>query len=170
MAKSGFETGSSKFMGKLGIVLKSFIYNLLVVVINFGAFYVIAKADSVLGFRAFQSEIIFGLGAAIVFLGWLVRFWASLHFYKSHMAVLAVKPQDVIVTSGPFKYSRNPLFIGIVLIMLGSALVFDTIIGIILTLLSAVLLNYWAGTEEKQLEEIFGQEYLDYKQKTRRWI
>lgn len=150
--------------------IKNIFYNLLVVVINFAAFYIIAKADRVLDFSFFQSEIFFLSGAALVFLGWLIRFWASFHFYKHHVAVLSVKPQSKIVTSGPFKYSRNPLFIGIFLIMLGSALIFDTIAGVILTMISAVLLKRWAAIEEKQLAEIFGQQYLDYKQKTRRWI
>ncbi len=100
------------------------------------------------------------------------------------IAVLAVRemraahtPLDVrkastrIVTSGVFQKSRNPIYLGMVLLCAGIALLVDSLWLLVLALLLAgVLQKGVIEPEEAYLERHFGEEYLRYKAKVRRWI
>src|SRR5262249_59036748 len=44
--------------------------------------------------------------------GFLTRLWATAHFYTHHMRVISLEPQSALITSGPFRWSRNPLYLG----------------------------------------------------------
>lgn len=76
-----------------------------------------------------------------------------------------------IVTTGPYCYSRNPIYLGVVLILLGFAIIFVSVTVLICTI--ALFLFFWkilVRWEEKKLEEAFGDEYLLYKKRVRRWL
>ena len=75
-----------------------------------------------------------------------------------------------LITTGIYKLSRNPAFLGFDLLFIGAALAFGSILSISLGLLSVVALHCLILQEEKFLETTFGQEYLDYKCKTRRYF
>lgn len=76
-----------------------------------------------------------------------------------------------IIKSGIYAYSRNPIYLGWFLVMAGSGLIGFSVFALILSLLMIPLL-YWAVIleEEKYLERKFGEEYLSYKEKVRRWL
>ena len=88
------------------------------------------------------------------------------------MKVVALKPQRKLITTGAFSFSRNPLYLGgNVFIFFGAALLLGSLMAIILTVLNIIVLNFWMiPREEKQLAKEFGQEWLHYKKKVRRWI
>jgi len=72
---------------------------------------------------------------------------------------------------GPFKFSRNPMYIGLVNVSLGVSLLFGTVIFLLAPILLFLTLNFYnIPYEEKKMEKIFGKEYLEYKKKVRRWL
>lgn len=76
-----------------------------------------------------------------------------------------------LVTTGLYAKSRNPMYLGMVLVLAGFQGVVGFIPGIILVLLYFLYLNVKIiPEEEKRVESVFGREYWDYKGKTRRWI
>lgn len=81
------------------------------------------------------------------------------------------KASTRIVTSGVFQKSRNPIYLGMVLLCAGVAFLVDSLwLLILVPLLAAVLQKGVIEPEESYLEQNFGEEYLRYKAKVRRWI
>lgn len=81
------------------------------------------------------------------------------------------EPTTVLVTEGPFKYTRNPLYLSLTLFYAGVAALVNTLWAILL--LPAVLLVMNRGVvarEERYLERKFGEQYIQYKARVRRWI
>jgi len=100
----------------------------------------------------------------------LFRF-ALVSFKRAQTSPKPHKPTKAIVTSGPFRYTRNPIYIGFSLVQLGIALWSGS--GWILALLVPVLAVVRYGViarEERYLERKFGDEYVRYRQRVRRWL
>ena len=81
------------------------------------------------------------------------------------------KPTTTIVADGPFRYSRNPMYISLTLLYMGLAVLINSL-WILLLLLPVVLViqNGVVKREEQYLEGKFGDAYLRYKAQVRRWI
>ena len=76
-----------------------------------------------------------------------------------------------LVTTGPFSFFRNPIYLADVLILFGVAEITTNIWFVIGALVFGLLVTWFAIVpEERHLERRFGQAYLDYKAKTRRWL
>jgi len=77
---------------------------------------------------------------------------------------LPMMPTQGLLTTGPFRYCRNPMTFGAVLIYLGMSIAAGTVVGVAVTLsLASPLMVYLKRVEEKELAERFGEEYLAYK-------
>jgi len=99
-------------------------------------------------------------------LGWFE--WAMRH---AGTPTNPYKPVSNIVTEGPFRYTRNPAYLSMTMIYVGVATLANALWAILL--LPAVLLAIRRGVierEERYLEGKFGEEYLRYKARVRRWI
>ena len=80
-------------------------------------------------------------------------------------------PTTILVTSGPYSVSRNPLYAGDVLGMAALALVTDSPWGLGVTVLAALVLDRWLiRPEERYLDFMFGAAYADYRRRVRRWF
>ena len=81
------------------------------------------------------------------------------------------QPTTTIVTDGPFRYSRNPMYISLTLLYMGLAVLINSL-WILLLLLPVLLViqNGVVKREEQYLERKFGETYLRYKAQVRRWI
>ncbi|MCE7998492.1 MAG: isoprenylcysteine carboxylmethyltransferase family protein [Rhodobiaceae bacterium] len=80
------------------------------------------------------------------------------------------KPRK-LVTSGLFRFSRNPIYLGFFLLLLGVAIGLGSLAPFLMVTLFFVAANFWyIPFEEKNMEETFGSDYLEYKKRTRRWI
>ena len=81
------------------------------------------------------------------------------------------KPSTEIVTSGVFQRSRNPIYLGMLLLYTGIAILANSLWILILVLPFAIILQKGViEPEEAYLEQKFGDEYLRYKARVRRWI
>ena len=76
-----------------------------------------------------------------------------------------------IVTSGPYRFSRNPIYLGFVCLLIGFPFIFRMYWGLILSPLLIVLMNMLViQHEEAYLEKKFGEAYAGYKSRVRRWL
>ncbi len=111
------------------------------------------------------------LGIVFVILGLSFILWARVLFKKKGTAILPTDNPTHFVNSGPYRFTRNPMYLGIVLILLGIAIWVGTLplffapLGFFLTVQS-VFIPY----EEKNMERTFGREYLEYRKKVRQWL
>lgn len=116
--------------------------------------------------------------ALIRVLGWLLLLggialgvWAALAFRAHATSIRPDRGSDALIDSGPFAWSRNPIYLGEVIALVGAALAFNR-----LTLFAAAPLFAWAVTvlairrEEAYLARRFGARYEDYAARVRRWI
>ena len=91
--------------------------------------------------------------------------------HKTTLTPLHPEKAKFIVTTGIFNYSRNPMYLGLVLILLGISVRVNLVGGIVILPLFVLYLSYFQIIpEEKILEIKFGDEYLNYKSRVRRWL
>jgi protein-S-isoprenylcysteine O-methyltransferase Ste14 len=154
-----------------GTIVKSIIHNLGVIIVGFGVGFLGTIVDRIFNFNNIESSLSFYIGLIFLCIGFLLRVWATYYFYKHHMKVILLKPQHKLITSGPFRYSRNPLYLGgNVFIFYGASLLLSSIGALIITTFGIFVTDLMIRREEKQLEQKFGEEWLEYKKRVRRWI
>jgi protein-S-isoprenylcysteine O-methyltransferase Ste14 len=97
--------------------------------------------------------------------------WAMLYFRKEETSFDPRVPSARLITGGPFGLSRNPIYLAMGLLGAGIGILADGI-WVILFLALALILTHKGVIlrEESYLERRFGQDYLDYKSKVRRWL
>jgi protein-S-isoprenylcysteine O-methyltransferase Ste14 len=124
-----------------------------------------------LGIANFKSVAAAILGGVLLATGFLLRVWATVYFYRRDMKVIVLHPQQQLITTGPYRYSRNPLYLGgNGFIFCGAALALGSPSGIALTVLAILAAELMIRREENQLAQTFGQQWTDYKSRVRRWI
>lgn len=79
-------------------------------------------------------------------------------------------PPERLVTTGPFAWSRNPMYIGHIIFLLGMALVFRSWLAVLLAAGTAVFFHRRVMRDERRLSEQFGAGYASYAGKVKRWI
>jgi len=109
--------------------------------------------------------ILLVVAAVMLFIGSVGRFRAA------GTPVPGNKPTTAIVQSGPYRFSRNPIYLAFSLFHLGIAIWINSL-WLIATLVAAlgVMARVVIPREEQYLERRFGEEYLTYKKSVRRWI
>lgn len=81
------------------------------------------------------------------------------------------KPTTAIVRSGLYAYSRNPMYLGMAIVQMGIAIAAASLWGVLTVALSIAVMQYYViAREERYLEAKFGDAYLSYKARVRRWI
>ncbi len=111
------------------------------------------------------------IGYAIGIAGIALVAWGLLTLQRAHTTVLPHKRVDRLVTHGAFRFRRNPIYMGEVLIFLGLAQATGNIwMAIMAPVFAVAALVLAILPEERHLEARFGEAYLDYKERTRRWF
>lgn len=111
------------------------------------------------------------LGWLFIIAGVLLNLWTDNLFKKYHTTVKPyLKPSHLILT-GPFHISRNPMYLRMLSILMGTAILFKSIFLFIPALLYVLIMNiFYIKNEETCLREQFGDEFSTYKRKVRQWI
>ncbi|MCC7197431.1 isoprenylcysteine carboxylmethyltransferase family protein [Candidatus Peregrinibacteria bacterium] len=111
------------------------------------------------------------LGAVLIAGGFTMSAWAY-HLFKKHK--LNIKPADEtaeIITYGPFELTRNPMYLGITLMLLGLGFLVGTLPFFFPAILFFVIMNFiYIPFEEDKIVKAHGEKYHDYKKKVRRWL
>jgi protein-S-isoprenylcysteine O-methyltransferase Ste14 len=118
----------------------------------------------------FPQDLIRIVGVAAAFLGVCFFVNAVIVMRDSWRAGVEADQNTRIVTAGVYRISRNPAFVGFDLMYLGTALAFSNLAAILGAVFVIWMLHLQILQEEKLLPEIFGQEYLDYCKRTRRYL
>jgi len=111
------------------------------------------------------------LGLAPLAAGVWVFGSARLAFRRHRTALMPWAPSTELVRDGPYRFTRNPIYLAFGMLYLGAALLFDS--TYILAMLVVVLVLFdrlQIPREERYLEQKFGEEFKNYKSKVRRWI
>ena len=111
------------------------------------------------------------LGWLVVAAGIVVNFAGAGMFRHAGTAIIPFKPASSLVTSGIYRLTRNPMYLGMALLQAGVALLFDSLLALILVPVAMALIQTQViAREEAYLERAFGDEYRAYKARVRRWI
>ena len=110
-------------------------------------------------------------GALVALLAIALFVFAVRTFRAAGTPVPARKPTTAIVRTGPYRFSRNPIYLAFSLLQLGVAIWVDSL-WLLGTLVAAVALIHYVviPREEQYLERRFGSQYLEYKASVRRWL
>lgn len=111
------------------------------------------------------------IGATLVFVACVLFASAVRAFRKANTPIPGNRPTTTIVRSGPYRFSRNPIYLAFTLFQVGLAAWVNTL-GVLLTLVPALALMVLVviPREERYLEARFPSEYLPYKRAVRRWL
>ena len=110
-------------------------------------------------------------GVPFIIAGISVAAVAAFSFKRAGTPVIPFEPSTALVTSGLFRYTRNPMYLGMVSVLTGAGLLFGSLsVWLPVAVFVSIIRNNFILGEERFLEEIFGQQYLDYKNKVGRWL
>lgn len=111
------------------------------------------------------------LGGAVVAVALGLAVVAGRRFSAAGTEVKPWKPSTALVVVGPYRWTRNPMYLGMLILQAGAGIMADSL------WLLALLVPLWAALryaviarEERYLDRLFGQDYRDYKDRVRRWI
>lgn len=105
-----------------------------------------------------------GLGAA---LDWD----AAKRFMRAGTPAIPFQPTQALVLTGPYRFTRNPMYLGMAALYVGLAFAFGLLWAFaILPFVILIIDRMVIAREEPYLERLFGEEYREYKQRVRRWI
>jgi protein-S-isoprenylcysteine O-methyltransferase Ste14 len=113
----------------------------------------------------------YALGGALCALGLGVALASIRRFKAAGTNLDPLKPATAILTEGPYRWSRNPIYIGLTAAYAGIGIAVDAPWVWVLLPPTLVVMHYGViAREERYLERKFGAEYLDYKASVRRWL
>jgi protein-S-isoprenylcysteine O-methyltransferase Ste14 len=111
------------------------------------------------------------LGGVLLLAGLALLFSFERAFTQKKTPANPWRPTTAIATDGPYRFTRNPAYLGMALVYVGIALCSHALWVLLpLPLVLAIVDRGVIAREERYLERKFGQEYLDYKRRVRRWV
>jgi protein-S-isoprenylcysteine O-methyltransferase Ste14 len=121
------------------------------------------------GSLAVHSWILAGIGAAVFACGIGLAVWARLHLGRNWGMPMTQRAEPELVTSGPYRFIRHPIYTGLLTAMLGTALV-NNLLGLIVVAVLTGYFYYCGTVEEQNLAVTFPKAYPEYKSKTKMLI
>ena len=111
------------------------------------------------------------LGWSVIVAGLAMMFWSWRLFQDNDAPILPTETPTVLIGSGPFRFSRNPMYLAALLMLLGAAVILGSLPALFAPLAFFTAMNaVHIPFEERSMEGCFGEEYLAYKSEVRRWI
>ena len=124
-------------------------------------------------FPIIEIKYSFYVGIVLLLLGFLILISAVRLFRIDQTTVNPLSPKQAtkLVTEGIFKFSRNPMYLGMACVLASLAMFFNIIGGIVfIALFCAYITKFQIVPEEKAMLDLFSEDFTQYKQTTRRWI
>jgi len=112
-----------------------------------------------------------GWGISVSALGFTLMFWAWKLFHLKGTAVCPFEESTHLITEGPYRFTRNPMYLGMTVLLLGIAVAAGTPPTLFAPLAFFLTVNFlFIPYEEKKMERIFSRPYLEYRRRVRRWV
>lgn len=113
----------------------------------------------------------FWAGVGLLVAGFAIFWWGMATFARARTGIMLERPAEGLVMHGPYRWSRNPMYVGYSVAYGGFAALFNSAWPL-LTLPLALLVLYVVivRREEQYLRSVFGQTYDEYCQRVRRWV
>jgi protein-S-isoprenylcysteine O-methyltransferase Ste14 len=103
--------------------------------------------------------------------GLFINVWSGALLHRSGTTVMPSGRPARLVTTGPYQLTRNPMYLGMVAILVGVVLLLGSVApALVVPVFAWLMQKLFIEPEERQLEEAFGEEYREYRQQVRRWL
>ncbi len=117
------------------------------------------------------SDFLFGIGFMLIALALLIDFNAMRNMHRHKTTIMPNKAAEHLVSTGPFAFSRNPIYVANTMLTIGAGLMAGIIWFIPLAFIAAIITQKMAiEREEAHLAAKFGKNWRDYTHKVRRWL
>ena len=111
------------------------------------------------------------LGLIFLLAGVFLVFFSLRFMRKMETTFIPDGTPKKLISSGPFKISRNPIYLGMFLVLFGIAFLMSSLSAAIIAIVFGLIINFtWIAHEEKKLKELFTKDWENYSAKVRRWI
>jgi len=111
------------------------------------------------------------LGIVGLVIGLYIALKGKNTFQKLGAPVIPGKKPKIIVREGLFKFTRNPMYLGFIIFLLGIAVLLGSIVALISPMVFFLIINFiFIPFEERLMERTFGKKYLEYKKQVRKWV
>lgn len=139
-------------------------YFLVLLVMAIGAYFIFP-----VGFLIYSPFTYAGLG--LILFGIVLNLWASGMFSQRKTPISPFGTPTALMVGGPFRISRNPIYLGMLAILLGVSVFLGAVSTFLFPVLFYLVIRLtFIPMEEQKMERIFGDDYLRYRRKVRRWI
>lgn len=103
--------------------------------------------------------------------GFAVTVAAARHFRRVKTNIRPFRKPDRLVVDGLYAFTRNPMYLGLALMLLGAAVLFNDLFSFVFPVIFLLVANGWyINFEERAAAEQFGEAYEEYRRRVRRWI
>ena len=117
------------------------------------------------------SAVQYALGATLIAAAGALALSAFVRFFRARTPIPTRQPTTALVVAGPYRFSRNPIYVGMILLLLGIGIMVDSLWIVALAVPFALVLRFGViAREERYLEAKFGDSYRTYRAGVRRWI
>jgi protein-S-isoprenylcysteine O-methyltransferase Ste14 len=111
------------------------------------------------------------MGLLLIAVGIWLNLWADHLFRHKKTPVKPFEEPVALIEKGPYLFTRNPMYLGMIVLLAGAAVTVGTPLALISPLLFFIIARFhFIPAEEKALEETFGEKFLDYSSRVRRWL
>jgi protein-S-isoprenylcysteine O-methyltransferase Ste14 len=110
-------------------------------------------------------------GIVLIALALGLMLWAAFLFRRAGTNIRPFLPSTALVLAGPYRHTRNPMYLGMAGTLLGAGVLLGSITPfVVIPAFMALITERFILGEEAKLEAAFGRDYLDYKARVRRWL
>ena len=140
-------------------------------ILGFGGSLLLDSGVRALPFPGVGTIVVEPFGVLLLLTGLYVTFWGVAAFRKAMTAIFPNQPASELVTDGPYRYTRNPMYTGLTIAFIGGAFIMDSmwpliVLPVVLGLVYLLVIR----REEAYLADAFGEQYSAYRRRVRRWL
>jgi protein-S-isoprenylcysteine O-methyltransferase Ste14 len=111
------------------------------------------------------------VGIIPLVMGLIINLVADKAFKRLGTTVKPYEESTSLITDGVFRFSRHPMYLGMVLILIGISILLGSVTPFLVTATFTVMMEtVFIKVEERMMREVFGDAYLEYKKKVRKWL
>jgi protein-S-isoprenylcysteine O-methyltransferase Ste14 len=117
------------------------------------------------------AGVTLALGVVVFTAGAVVAGWGLVTFRRARTTTVPGRASSRLVTWGPYRFGRNPMYVGLSVAYVGEAFLLRQVWPVLVLPLVLAYVNWVViPVEERKLEEVFGGEYAQYRRRVRRWL